>query len=184
MYKSIFKKLAEREKGQFYFKDENIALLNGVRSPNVIYKVTFTYKDNHFTIIHRTGTAYVATISCKLSDTIQPIQFEITNITPLQNLFLRKKSRLTIKSGNPNLKYFLSKNENINKLSKIADKDKFSPTITCTCDTFWTIVTTYHLEFDNWTEPIEPIIELYKNLIDEFEKRIANISAKAYREMN
>jgi hypothetical protein len=184
MYKSYFKNLAEKENGKFYFRDEDISIGMGVRSPNVIYKVTFDYKDNHFTIINRTGTAYVGSISCELSKSLQPIQFEINNISHIQNLFLRKKSRLKIIADNPNIKYFLTENENLESLSKIADKEKFSPIITCELDKKWQIITKYHLEFDNWTEVVEPIIGLYKNLIDEFEKRIANISEKAYREMN
>ena len=46
------------------------------------------------------------------------------------------------------------------------------------------MVAEYHLEFDDWIEPIEPIVAMYKDLITEFHKRIANISTKAYREMN
>lgn len=78
----------------------------------------------------------------------------------------------------------MTEDENFEFLSKIADKEKFSPIITCELDKKWQIITKYHLEFDNWTEVVEPIIGLYKNLIDEFEKRIANISEKVYREMN
>ncbi|MEJ6791533.1 MAG: hypothetical protein QNK89_02020 [Lacinutrix sp.] len=56
--------------------------------------------------------------------------------------------------------------------------------ITCENNNGWKIVSKYHLELDNWTQVIEPTIAFCKNLIDEFEKRIANISNKAYREIN
>ena len=184
MYKAFFKNLAEKENGKFFFKDENIAFLDGVRSPNVTYRVEFDYDNNHFTIINRTGTAYVATISCELPKTIQPIEFEIINITHFRNMFLRKKSRLRIKSDNQNIEYFLTQNENYKHLEKIADRDKFSPIITCEKDNGWKIVAKYHLEFDNWIEPIQSILAMYKDLIAEFQKRITNISAKAYREIN
>lgn len=184
MYKEFFKKLAEKENGKFYFKDEDISIGMGVRSPNVLYQITFDYKNNPFTIIHRTGTAYVGTISCKLNTTLQPIEFEINNTSHIQNLFLRKKSRLKIKSDNTNINYFLTKNDSLHILNQIAKKENFSPIITCKFDEVWKIEAKYHLEFDNWIEPIDPIIELYKNLIDEFEKRIVNISEKAYREIN
>ena len=184
MYRKFFKNLAEKENGKFYFKDEDISIGMGARSPNVFYKITFDYKNNPFTIINRTGTAYVGTISCELNKILQPIEFEINNTSHFQNLFLRKKSRLKIKSENSNIKYFLTKNNSLNILNQIAKKDDFSPIITCEFDETWRIVNKYHLEFDNWIEPIEPTIELFKNLIDEFEKRIANISPKSYREMN
>ncbi|MBD3863080.1 hypothetical protein [Olleya marilimosa] len=184
MYRDFFKNLAEKENGKFYFKDEDISIGMGVRSPNVLYKITFDYKNNPISIINRTGTAYVGIISCELNTTLQPIEFEINNTSHIQNLFLRKKSRLKIKSDNSNINYFLTKNDCINILSQIAKKENFSPVITCKFDGVWKIEAKYHLEFDNWIEPIEPIIELCKNLIDEFEKRIANISEKSYREMN
>ena len=178
MYKEFFKKLAEKENGKFYFKDENISIGMGVRSPNVLYKITFDYKNNSFTIINQIGNANVGTVCCEMNKTLQPIEFEINNISHLQNLLLRKKGRLKIKSDNSNIKYFLTKSDSLNILSQIAKKENFSPIITCAFDENWRIVTEYHLEFDNWIEPIEPTIELYKNLIDEFEKKRANIVAK------
>ena len=184
MYKAIFKELAEKENGKFYFQDKDISIGGGVRSPNVIYKLTFDYKDNEFTIINRIGTAYVGTISCKLSKTIQPIAFEINSISHIKNLFLRKKSRLNIHTDNENLRFFIENNRNYKLLSKIADKENFSPIITCEFDDNWNLISKYHLEFDDWTQVVEPTIELIKNLISEFEKRIANISNKSYREMN
>jgi hypothetical protein len=182
MYKEFFKNIAEKENGKFYFKDEDISIGMGVRSPNVLYKIGFDYKKNPFTIINRTGTAYVGTISCELNKTLQPIEFEINNISHIQNLFLRKKSRLKIKSDHSNINYFLTKNDSLKILSQIAKKENFSPIITCKFDRVWKIEAKYHLEFDNWIEPVEPIIELFKNLINEFEKRIANISEKHIKE--
>lgn len=184
MYKEFFKNLAEKENGKFYFKDGDISVGMGVRSPNILYKINFDYKNNPFTIINRTGTAYIGWISCELNKTLQPIEFEINNTSHIQNLFLRKKSRLKIKSQNSNIKYFLTTNGSLKILSEIANKENFSPVITCKLDGVWKIEAKYHLEFDNWMEPIEPIIVLFKNLIDEFEKRIANIGEKTYREMN
>ncbi|PIB33094.1 hypothetical protein BFP78_02200 [Gaetbulibacter sp. 5U11] len=168
MYKEFFKNLAEKENGQFYFTDENISIGMGVRSPNVIYKITFTYKDNLFTIINQTGTNYITTIRCQLNDTLHPIPFTVNTTSHLKNLFLQKKSRLNVTTEHLNLKDFLSKNNALNILSEIANKEKFDPNITCQYDNVWSIETNYHLEFDNWTDPIEPIIELYKNLINHF----------------
>lgn len=182
-YKGFFRNLAKQENGNFYFKDEDLSIGMGVRSPNVIFKVKFNYKNNLITVLNRTGTAYVGNVSCELHDSLQPIAFEINNISHLQNLFLRKKSRLKITSKNKNIIHFLKHNSNLQELSKIAEKDNFSPIITCEFDKSWRIDAAYHLAFDNWTEPIEPIITLYKNLIDEFEKLIAYLNPKQYREM-
>ncbi|MFL1896020.1 hypothetical protein ACJRPK_09980 [Aquimarina sp. 2-A2] len=184
MHKQFFRNLADKQNGKFYFHDQDIHIGNGVRSPNVIYKVVFKYKSSEFTVVNRTGTAYVGSISCKLSQTLQPIKFELSTISHLKNLFFRKKSRFKIMSDNDNIQYFLNKNSSLKLLSEIADKENFSPSIICEIDGGWVITTKYHLEFDDWTQVVEPIVELYKNLIDEFEKRIANISRESYREMN
>ena len=182
-YKDYFKNLAEKENGEFYFKDEDVSIGMGVRSPDVVYKVTFNYKNNLFTIINRTGTAYVATITCELSPAMQPIAFEISTRSHIQQLFSTKQTRLKINAENANIKYYLNKNHSFETLSQIAKKENFSPYIACELNEGWRIEAKYHLEFDNWTDPIGPIIDLYKGLIDEFEKRITNMSEKAYREL-
>ncbi len=164
--------MSEKENGKFYFHDEDIPIMGGARSPNVIFKLTLEYKGNKISIINRTGTTYVGNITCKLSETIQPLEFELSSISHFKNLFLKRKNRFVIKTKNKSLASFFRKNTSLNKLGKIAQKENFSPLITCKEGEYWTIETKYHLEFDNWTEVIEPLIELYKNLIDEFEKRV------------
>ncbi|WP_299894312.1 hypothetical protein [uncultured Aquimarina sp.] len=180
----FFKKIAENENGKLYLHDKDISFGDGTRSPNVIFKIKFEYKSNQFTIVNQTGTNYVGTISCKLSNDLQPIPFEIDTISHLKNLFLRRKSRFVLKSENQNVLHFLKTNNALNLLSEIADKEDFRPLVVCSLDGYWSIVCKYHLEFDDWTQVIEPIIALYKNLIDEFEKRIANINHGQYRELN
>jgi len=155
-----------------------------MHSPNVIFLVKFKYKDNEISILNQTGTSFVGNINCKLNKTLQPIAFEISSISHITNLFRRRKSRFKIKTENENIKYFLEQSSSLNQLSKIAEKENFSPLITCELNDFWSIESNYHLEFDNWTQVVEPTIKLYKALIDEFEKRIANVSNGNYREMN
>lgn len=180
MHKAIFKAIAEKENGKFYVQDSDISLGGGVRSPNVIYLIKFDYKDCAFTILNTTGTSYQANITCNLSKSLQVIAFEITSISHLSNLFLRKKSRFNVKSDNENIIYFLKQNKAIKKLSAIAQAHNFSPWMTCDTEAK-SIVSKYHLEFDDWTQVIAPTIALYKNVIDEFEKRVAHLSHSQYR---
>ena len=164
MFKSEFKRIAEKENGKFYFEDKDISTGLGVRSPNVTYIIKFEYNNSNFTIYNRTGTAYVGEISCDLPSTTPITHFEITSISHL---------------------YFLENNLALKQLNKIAKKENFSPLIHTYSDNKQKkIITKYHLEFNNWTQVIEPIIELFKNLTDEFEKGIFNISENSYREMN
>jgi len=184
MYKSVFKELAERENGKFYYQDKDISIGMGVRSPSVIYKVVFSYKKNEFVIINKTGTNFIGTIRCKLSKTIQPIPFEINSISLFKYFLFRKKSRLRAISDNDNIIHFLNNNDYYGQLGQIAINHNFYPSIICKKEDSWDITSTYHLEFDNWTQVLEPTIQLFKDLIDEFEQRIANISNTAYRDMS
>jgi hypothetical protein len=180
MIKAIFKEIAEKEQGVFHFQDSDVRIGGGVRSPNVNYLVKFKYKDCEFSILNTTGTSYEANITCKLSSSLQAVAFEITSISHLSNLFLRKKSRFKIKAENENITYFLKQNKALTALSILAHKDNYSPRIVCNKEAR-SIVTKYHLEFDNWTHVVEPTIALYKSLIDEFEKHIAHVNHSQYR---
>jgi hypothetical protein len=93
------------------------------------------------------------------------------------------KSRFIITSDSESLKHFLSKNKTLSILRDIANKDKFSPSIICEDEGHWKLTTKYHIEIDDWPQVIKPTISLYKDLIDEFNKRLPNISTKAYREV-
>jgi len=181
MRKSIFRKLADKYDGKFYFQDENYPMSDGSYTPNVIYLVKFTYKNCEVSVLNTTGKSYEANITCKLPNDIQVIPFEITPISHFKNLFLRRKKLLTVKTKNENISYFLEKNNALIMLNKLALKDNYSPWIVCSKKTN-SIVTKYHLEFDNWTEALEPTVQLYIDLIDEFEKGITNLNHSQYRE--
>ena len=180
MKRAIFRAIAEKENGEFYFQDADIKVGGGVRSPNVNYLIKFIYKDCVFSVLNTCGLSFEANITCKLAKNLQAIPFEITSIPHLTNLFLRKKSRFKIKAENENMSYFLKQNKALKELSILAHKDNYSPWMVCDTKE-QTIVTKYHLEFDDWTAVIEPTIIFYKNLIDEFEKRIANLNHSQYR---
>lgn len=184
MKTTFFKELARKEQGTFYFKDEDISLGMGVRSPHVVYRVEFVYKKHKFIVENRTGTAFVATITCRFASTLRPIRFSLHPLSHLKNLFLRKESRLSVSSENQNLQFFIENNNSFKKLNGIACEHNFSPAIECDADPVSQIVTTYHLEFDDWTEPVHPLIAFYKDLIDEFEKGQLNVIHTSYREMS
>lgn len=68
-----------------------------------------------------------------------------------------------------NLNHFLKKNIALNQLNLIAQNTAFSPAISGKySDNTYFIITKYHLQFSNWTQVLEPIIEFYKTCIDEF----------------
>ena len=186
MIKTYFKEIAERENGKFYFKDENVVIhITGARTPNVIFQIKFKYKGNKIVIKNRTGTNYIGSIICDFTSHLQIVEFKINSRSHLSNLFTRKKSRFIILCENKNFVHFLNTNMAFKKLSEIANKTNFTPEVDCIKkDKSGKITTNYHLEFDDWTQVIEPMIDFYKNIIDEFEKRNAHLSNSQYRSMN
>lgn len=166
MIKDFFIELANDENGKFYFQDQTIAIGGGVRSPELTCKVIFSYKSNKFELIHRTGTAFVGSINCSFRPVLKPISFKIISDSHFKVLFRKDKKRLKVISESSRIKDFLRDNDSLNCLNEIAKKENFSPTILC--DNF--ITTEYSLSFENWEQVVNPIIELYKNLIDEFER--------------
>jgi len=150
---------------------------------NLTYLLKLDYKDNKISVINRTGTAFIGTIICKLPKSTQKIPFKIESTSHFFNLFLRKKSRLKIESKNENLKHFIKNSGAFKTLDKIANKVDFNPTITLNSEDN-EISTKYHLEFEDWTQVIEPIIAFYKDLADELEKRIANLGIEEYKKIS
>ncbi len=180
MRKEFFQNLGDKENGKFRFHDKDVSIGFGVRSPNVVYQVTFDYKGNSFFVENTTGTNFVAEISCILDTSIKPIEFELFTISHFKNLFFRKNSRFQIKTDNENLRYFLNHNENFKKLEEISVADKFDPSIQIVDGNPSKMIARYHLEMDEWTDPIEPMIELFKDLIDEYEKGLSHVEHKNY----
>ena len=170
MIKTFFKELAKKEGGTFSYSDEDISIGMGVRSPSVIYQIKFDYKGNEIFIDNRTGTNYVGAIICKISPELRHVKFSLESRSPLSLLFSRKKDQFKIYCENQNFYNFLKNDSSLNKIGVIAQKTKFHPEINCDGKPRnIKIVTKYHLEFEDWTQVLEPIIRFYKNVIDKFE---------------
>lgn len=182
MIQTFFKKLAEKEGGTFSYEDAKTQALDGVSRPYVTFRLQFQYKQHHFTIVNTTGTQFVAHMLCKLDKSIRPVDFELSAISHFKNLFLRRKQRLKVSSQNKNLLYFLEQNAALQALRSFGKKESFSPHMVCSSQAY-TIETKYHLEFDDWTGVLEPLIQLHKDLIDEFEKGELHVSLQAYKRL-
>jgi hypothetical protein len=178
--KTFFKHLAEKENGIFQYEDSK-AYLGGTANPYVTFRLQFHYKGHHFQITNVTGTEYVGNFLCTLKSDLQVVDFEIDSISHFKNLFVRRKQRLRVTSKNENVVYFLEQNESLKQLREIGKEEKFSPRIICSSKDR-TIETQYHLEFDDWHQVIEPLIQLHKDVIDEFEKNRLKSSPRAYQE--
>ena len=167
----VFKELAEKEGGTFSFEDANAISPKGVAMPYVTFLLKFEYKGHHFQIENSTGTQYVGHMICKLNNSLKIPDFQIDSISHFKNLFVWRKHRIKATSKSRNVLHFLEKNPALKELRSIGKNEKFSPQIICSSKNR-TIETKYHLEFDDWTSVLEPLIQLHKDLIDGFEGRI------------
>ncbi|WP_299764862.1 hypothetical protein [uncultured Dokdonia sp.] len=167
-YIDIFKNIASEENGKFYFSDEGLAIGWGVRSPQMTFQLEIPYKDYIIYISNKTGTQYIGRCICKLPLAIKAPDFTIETKSHFSTLFsFNKNNRFKIISKHKKLSVFLKDNDTLKQLNKIAKDSIFEPTISGTnSETEYILTTKYHLEFDNWTHVLKPLIKLNKELIN------------------
>ena len=169
MIKSEFKRIADKENGKLSYKDQDISIGGGVRSPKVIYLLKIDHKGNEITILNETGTSFVAKVMCQFSVSEKTLDFELDTRSHLSTLFSRKKNRFKITGKNPNLDLFFYHNDALRKLNDIAGATCFEPHITGKYNNkSYELATKYHLQFEDWTQVLEPLIDFHKTFIDEF----------------
>jgi hypothetical protein len=94
----------------------------------------------------------------------------------LSTLFsINKKNRFKIATQDQTLYHFLKSNKSLEILNPVAKADIFEPSIEGKItESSYVIRVAYHLEFDNWTQVLEPLISFYKELIDFLESKNRN----------
>lgn len=172
-YINRFKEIATKENGTFYFSDNDINIGGGVRSPHVILQLKIPYKDYEISITNKTGTNFVGTYSCTLPLALKAPDFTIQTRNHLATLFSRnKKKRFKITTEHDKLNTFFDKSPSLNVLNTIAKNTVFEPYIYGkNSDIDYQFKIEYHLQFDNWTQVLEPLISFNKEMIDTLESR-------------
>ncbi len=88
---------------------------------------------------------------------------------------INKKNRFKIATQDQELYHFLKSNTSLETLNIVAKADIFEPLIEGNpTESSYVIRVAYHLEFDNWTQVLEPLISFYKELIDFLESKNRN----------
>ncbi len=171
MIKSEFIRIAKQEGGKLSYKDKDISVGGGVRSPKVIYLLKVPHKDYEITIINETGTSFVANITAQFPVTRQSLDFNLTTKSHLSTLFSRTKERFKLNSNTANITSFIKNNESVKQLNTIAKDTLFEPNIIGSYNNgVYTLESKYHVQFSDWTQVIEPLIQFYRTFINEFSK--------------
>lgn len=175
-YISKFKEIATKENGKFHFIDEGMAIGFGVRSPQATFQLQIPYKDYIIYTSNKVGTQYIGKFICKLPISLKALEFEIKTKTHLSTLFsLNKKKRFKIFTKNQSLYDFLVNNKSLDTLNSVAKTDIFEPMIRGEMINFsYDLKVTYHLEFDNWVQVLNPLIIFYKEVIDFIDSKNRN----------
>ena len=169
MIKSEFIRIAKKEGGKLSYKDKDIAVGGGVRSPRLVFVLKINHKNHDITIINNTGTSFVANITAHFPVTTTTLDFDLTTKSHLSTLFSKTKERFKVKSNHQNITNFTKNDNGLKQLNTIAQDGLFHPTINGSYTKgSYTLESKYHLQFDDWTQVIEPFIQFYKAFIDEF----------------
>lgn len=171
MIRSEFIRIAKQEGGKLSYKDKDISIGGGVRSPKLIYVLKINHKGHDITIINETGTSFVANITASFPVSRTSLDFDLTTKSHLSTLFSRTKERFKLNSSNANIIAFIKHNEGLKQLNLLAKETTFAPNINGNySNSNYILKTEYHLQFSDWTQVIEPFIQFYRTFIDEFGK--------------
>ncbi|SEC77507.1 hypothetical protein SAMN04489761_3541 [Tenacibaculum sp. MAR_2009_124] len=166
---NTFKKLSEKENATFQMQKGYVDLGDGARSPDIYFYLLVNYLDRVIVIKNRIGVSEVGRISCDIFAERDSLCFELNTRDHFTSLFLGKKNRFRMKTRNQNLKLFFKHSSSWKILKGIADKTAFIPSIygeningrfILTCE--------YNMEFKNKEKVLEPLLNLYKEFINQF----------------
>lgn len=141
----------------------------GAREDQEEYHLAFNYNGITISVNCGLGLQSVARITCVLPKSNELNNFEISTRSHLSLLFSSNKNRLKIETQNNILSKMIENNLSYKELESISKRTKFQPLIMGTTkNQTYTIITEYHLIFDERNETFIPLIQFYKDLIDYF----------------
>jgi hypothetical protein len=171
MLETEFERIAKGVGATLTIQDENLDISGGIRSPNLVFDLTLSYKNRIINIRNSTGTYFAGRVSSKITKPSESLEFEVTTRSHFSSLFKRNKDRFKLKTKNINIDSFLKHSTGFAELCAIAKDTVFEPTILGqNTDDDFELITEYHLQFSSWWEVIKPIIQFYKEFIDKFER--------------
>ena len=169
MVKSEFRRVAEKHNCKLQVSDNNIAIGMGVRSPRVIYRLICDYKSSEIIIDNKTGFEFVGNVSCWFKPTHNSLSLNLSTKTHINRIFSRAKNPFKIDVNNYSLDTFLKNSSALKSLETIAKTTKFEPQIIGSNNNgCYHLKTTYHLQFKNWEQALDPLLLFYKDFIDNF----------------
>jgi hypothetical protein len=162
-----FKRLSEIHNGELSIKEDTLPTYNGGRDFFYTLFLRIRYEGRIIDIKNTTG-APVGTVTCNFGKQKNDLEFSMTTRDVFISIFF-KGSRFKFKNSSPNIDRFFSNSDSFKQLEEITKKTAFEPSIIGEHqNNNYQLKFLYSLKFDNWVQVIEPIINFYKEFIDEF----------------
>ncbi|MFY7671782.1 hypothetical protein ACOSP6_11910 [Tenacibaculum sp. MEBiC06402] len=162
-----FKRLSELYNGELYINDETLTTYNGGKDFFYTLFLRVHYKGRAIDIKNTTG-APVGSVTCNFDKQKDDLNFSMHTRDVFISLFF-KGSRFKFKNSSPNINRFFRNSNSFTQLKEIAKTTAFEPSIIGEHqNNNYQLKFLYSLKFDNWSQVIEPILNFYKEFIDEF----------------
>lgn len=163
LYENISNKI---ENSTFSYSDYKVDGDGFSILPISIYSLVVDYKGSAICVENELGNHNIGKVELLLEGKRLP-EFRITNTNHFVNIFLRRKIILKVECKNNLFKKFLEQKLTETGLEKLAKDNLFEPEIFNLFErNKMKIVTKYHLQFEDKTGVIKPLISFYKSLID------------------
>ncbi|WP_242134842.1 hypothetical protein [Aestuariivivens marinum] len=124
------------------------------------------YKEQMISVEYKVGDAQLGLFSCYFKNGITISDFKIDYRSHFLRLIFKNKKILRVRSEDKNLKRFLENRLIENDLETIARESLFTPEIEGVKNGNYLISAFYTLSFEDKEKVLEPMVELYKDIID------------------
>lgn len=166
-YINEFKRIAAQEGGSIGFDQQTIIQGSGSASPHLEFLMQLEYKSVPIVIVNETGLRFAGNIQAKIPGKHKESEFNLTTRGHLETVFVGKSKRFKISAQHSRIANVIKHSEGFRQILPIAQAHAFEPQIQgIQLEDSFAIKTAYHLEFDRWSQAIEPLIQLYKEIID------------------
>lgn len=174
MIETYLQKIATNENGSYSCEQLQVAFPNGSKRPQSNHKLQFQHHDSVIEILIQIGLGDSVEILTTIPHSTALVDFEITCVSPFENLFFRRKSRFKVKCKNKNFNSFLEDTALI-VFDGIMETRNFAPRIFYqNQESHHKIICEFHIAFENWMYAIEDIIKFLKIVLTELKNNKSN----------
>ena len=167
--KQSYEEIAKKLNAEFSFTEQSIPMADGSKDVQYIYYIKVPYNGTTITVRHHEGVLVMGDVFVEFETKKDNLNFSITTYNFIERLFRKKQNNYNIKGKDS--KSFLDNCRALKEVLNLFKTSTFEPIINGTeGQTHFSILTEYNLLLEDKAFMIEPLVEFYKTVIDEFKK--------------